>query len=102
MKNAFEALCGERYTGQFEPDADYFGYTILREWSRLLDVRHFEYSFELDLDESIRYVAGFLGKFIEVDARVADKIKHLLADVGEPWVVRNKAVVMWWEPGSQP
>jgi len=33
VKKAFEEICEERYTGQFEPDADYFAYVILREWS---------------------------------------------------------------------
>ena len=99
VKKAFEEICKERYTGQFEPDADYFPYVILREWSRSLDVRHLRYSFELNMEEGIRYIAGYLGKFIEVDEQVADKIKNfLIAEVGEPWVVRDKAVVMWWEP----
>lgn len=99
VKKAFEEICKERYTGQFEPDAEYFPYVILREWSRFLDVRHLRYSFELNLEEGIRYIASYLGKFIEVDEQVADKIKNfLIAEVGEPWVVRDKAVVMWWEP----
>ena len=98
VKKAFEEICKERYTGQFEPDADYFAYIILREWSRLLDVRHFEYSFELNLEEGIRYIASYLGKFIEVDEQVANKIKNFL--IAEPWAVRNKAVVMWWKPAT--
>jgi len=99
VKNAFEEICKERYTGQFEADAEYFSYVILREWSRFLDVRHLKYSFELNLEEGIRYIASYLGKFIEVDEQVANKIKNfLIAEVGEPWVVRDKAVVMWWEP----
>ena len=99
VKKAFEEICKERYTGQFEADAEYFPYVILREWSRFLDVRYFKYSFELNLEEGIRYIASYLGKFIEVDEQVAGKIKDfLIAKVGEPWVVRDKAVVMWWEP----
>ena len=46
VKKAFEEICKERYTGQFEADAEYFPYVILREWSRFLDVRHFKCSFE--------------------------------------------------------
>jgi len=99
VKEAFEEICKERYLGQFEPDADYFAYVILREWSRALDVRRLEYSFKLNLEEGIRYIASFLGKFIEVDEEVADKIRDfLMAEVGESWLVKNKAVVMWWEP----
>ncbi len=99
VKKAFEEICKERYTGQFESDAEYFPYVILREWSRFLDVRYLKYSFELNIEEGIRYIASYLGKFIEVDEQVASKIKNfLIAEVGEPWVVRDKAVVMWWEP----
>jgi SAM-dependent methyltransferase len=98
VKKAFEEISKEKYAGQFEPDADYFAYVILREWSRLLNVCHFEYSFELNLEEGIRYIASFLGRFVEINEQVADKIKNfLIVEVGEPWVVRNKAVVMWWE-----
>ena len=94
VKKAFEEICEERYTGQFEPDADYFAYVILREWSRVLYVRHFKYSFKLNLEEGIRYIASFLGKFIEVDERVADKIKNfLIAEVGEHWVVKNLSLI---------
>ncbi|MEA3560009.1 MAG: class I SAM-dependent methyltransferase, partial [Candidatus Thermoplasmatota archaeon] len=101
VKKAFEEICKERYTGQFEADAEYFPYVILREWSRCLDVRRLEYSFELNLEEGIRYIASYLGKFIDVDEQVADKIKKfLIAEVGKHWVVRDNAIVMWWEPGK--
>lgn len=99
VKKVFEEICKEKYTGQFEPDAEYFAYVILREWCRLLDVRYLKYSFELDLEEGVRYIASYLGKFIEVDEQVADKIKKfLIAEVGESWVVRDKALIMWWKP----
>ena len=35
VKEIFEVLCSQKYTGQFDPDADYFAYVILREWGRL-------------------------------------------------------------------
>ncbi len=99
VKRIFEEICKEKYTGQFEPDADYFAYVILREWSRLLEVRNFEYSFDLGLEEGVRYVASFLGKFIEVDGTVTGRIREfLMSEEGETWEVRNKAIVMWWEP----
>jgi len=101
VKKAFEKICKESYTGQFEADAEYFAYVILREWSRLLDARHFQYSFKLNLEEGIRYIASFLGRFMEIDEHVADGIKNFLIDeVGESWIVKDKAVVMWWEPGK--
>ena len=90
-----------RINWQFEPDAEYFSYVILREWSRFVNLRYLEYSFKLNIDEGIRYIAGYLGKFIEVDEQVAGKIKNLiLTEVGESWLVQDKAVVMWWEPTS--
>ena len=102
VKKAFEEISNERYTGQFEADAEYFPYVILREWSRLLDVRHLKYSFELNPDEGVRYIASYLEKFIEIDKTVADKIKNfLITEVGESWVVSDKAVVMWWKPGEE-
>jgi len=98
VRKAFEEICKEEYKGQFEPDADYFAYVILREWGRLLDVRHFEYFFELSLEEGIRYIAGFLGKFIEVNEGIANKIrKFLISEVDETWKVRNRVTVMWWK-----
>ncbi|RLB94928.1 MAG: class I SAM-dependent methyltransferase [Deltaproteobacteria bacterium] len=101
VKKAFEEICKERYMGQFEPDADYFAYVILREWSRLVDTCFLEYSFELKLEEAVRYVASFLGKFIEVNGGVADKIEEFLtSEVGETWEVKSKAVIMWWKPVS--
>ena len=102
VKKAFTEICGERYVGQFEPDAEYFAYVILREWSRLVGVRYFEYSFKLNLEEGIRYIASYLGKFIEVDDLVAGKIKEIiLTEAGETWVVKDQAAVMWWEPAGQ-
>jgi len=99
VKKAFEEISQERYTGQFGADAEYFAYVILRGWSRLLDVRYLKYSFELNLEECVRYIASYWGKFIDIDKQVANKIKNfLISEVGEPWVLRDKAVVMWWEP----
>ncbi|MEA1926693.1 MAG: methyltransferase domain-containing protein [Candidatus Auribacterota bacterium] len=102
VKKAFAEICGERYTGQFEPDAEYFSYVILREWSRFVDLRYIGYSFQLNIEEGIRYIASYLGKFIEVDEQVAAEIKNIiLAGPGEPWLVRDKAVIMWWEPKGE-
>jgi len=98
VKKAFTEICGERYTGQFEPDAEYFSYVILREWSRFVNLRYLEYSFKLSLEEGVRYIASYLGKFIEVDEQVAGKIKDIILNgAGESWLVRDKAVVMWCE-----
>jgi len=50
------------------------------------------------LEEGIRYIAGFLGKFIEVNEGIANKIrKFLMSEVDETWKVRNRVTVMWWK-----
>jgi len=52
------------------------------------------------LDEEIRYVAGFIGKFTEVDQGVEERIReYLLNKSGNgKYREKNKAVVMWWKP----
>ncbi|MBW1769286.1 MAG: class I SAM-dependent methyltransferase, partial [Deltaproteobacteria bacterium] len=100
VKEIFELLCSQKYTGQFDPDADYFAYVILREWGRLVSIGHFEYTFERDLEEEIRCVAGFTGKFIEIDQDVMKKIEGYLLNISKNglYVEKNQAVVMWWQP----
>ena len=96
----FEKMGDHKYSGQFEPDADYFAYVILREWGRLVNSRYFRYTFERDLEEQIRYVAGFIGRFLEVNAAVEKKIRDYLlkrSDSGG-YIEDNNAVVMWWKP----
>ena len=39
VKRAFEEICKEKYTGQFESGADYFAYVILREFHLLQELR---------------------------------------------------------------
>ncbi len=74
----YERLTGQSYNGQFEPDVDQFAYFILRQWGRLLNVEYFSYSLDLSLEKGIRYVAGFVGRFMEVNADVAKAIEKLL------------------------
>lgn len=96
----FEKMGDHKYSGQFEPDADYFAYVILREWGRLVNSRYFRYTFERDLEEQIRYVAGFIGRFFEVNTAVEKKIRNYLlkrSDSGR-YIEDNNAVVMWWKP----
>ena len=70
----FEELLHRPYTGQFEPDADYFAYVILRKWGRLIRVSCFDYTFEFDLEETVKYIASYIGKFIEVDKKTESMI----------------------------
>ena len=100
VKEIFELVSNRKYTGQFEPDADYFAYVILREWGRLVNIGHFDYTFERDLSEEIRCIASFVGKFVEIDQKVKEKIEKHLLDISKNgnYVEKNKAVVMWWKP----
>jgi SAM-dependent methyltransferase len=100
VKEAFEEVCNQKYSGQFEPDADYFTYVILREWGRLASVRYFDYVLEQNLEEKTRYVSGLVGRYIEVNQSVKKRIRDYLLSKSEngKYVEKNKAVVMWWKP----
>lgn len=52
VKEIFEKVSKQKYISQFEPDADYFAYVIVREWGRIVSVRNFDYSFERILEEA--------------------------------------------------
>ena len=98
IKNIFEKLTGQKYTGQFEPDADYFVYIILREWGRLVNLRYFQYTLEMNLEEYLMYVSSFIGKFIKIDDVIKEKIKWYLLEKAEngKFSKRSDAIVMWW------
>jgi len=97
-KEVFTEISGIEYTGQFEPDADYFAYVILREWGRLVQVASYDYIYERNLQEEVNYIAPFIGRFIDVDHEIKDKIKNCLLRKGkiESYIEKNNAVVMWW------
>ena len=100
VKEIFEKTSNQKYTGQFEPDADYFAYVILREWGRLVNVGYFDYTFDRNLEEQVRNVAAFIGRFYEVDIALEKKIKAYLLEISEDGRYReeNKAAVLWWQP----
>lgn len=100
VKEIFEKISNQKYTGQFEPDADYFAYVILREWGRLISVGCFDYTFERNLKEQVRNIAAFIGRFYEVDTVLEKRIKDYLLEISEDGIYReeNKAAVMWWQP----
>jgi len=100
VKEIFEKISNQSYTGQFEPDADYFSYVILREWGRLVNVKYFDYTFERNLEEQVRNIASFIGRFYEVDAVLEKRIKNYLLEVSEDGIYReeNQAAVLWWQP----
>ncbi len=95
----FEKITDRPYAGQFDPDADYFPYVILRERGILVNVAAFHYTFERKLEEQIRYVANFIGRFLEIDSGVEQQIRYDLLEFSNNGCFKeeNKAVVMWWQ-----
>jgi len=98
VKEMWTEITGEPYMGQFDPDADYFAYLILRQWGRLVGVRNINYFIELDFDQEVRYIASFIGKFVEVDSRVMKTIEKYVSRKGLR-KEEQSAVVMWWRQG---
>jgi ubiquinone/menaquinone biosynthesis C-methylase UbiE len=94
VKELWRKIMGKEYKGEFDPDADYFVYLILRLWGRLVNVRIMNYSIERNFEQEVRYIASFIGRYVEVDAHVKETIEQHVS-------VRNKeqqsAVVMWWK-----
>ena len=98
VKDIFEKITGQKYTGQFEPDADYFVYLILREWGRLVHHRYFKYTLEMNLEEYLMYIMSFIGKFIKIDDVIKEKIKGYLLEkaMNDKFIKISDAIVMWW------
>lgn len=100
VKEVYSQITGREYAGEFEPDGDYFAYVILREWGRLLNVTHFSFTNTMTLEEKVRSTASFIGRFVEVDGGVAERIRDLIlphANADGTFVETNNVVVMWWE-----
>lgn len=100
VKQVYTRITGREYGGEFEPDGDYFAYVILREWGRLLNVTHFSFTNTMTLEEKVRSTASFIGRFVEVDEKMAERIRDLIlphADANGTFVETNNVVVMWWE-----
>ncbi|MEA3282638.1 MAG: class I SAM-dependent methyltransferase [Euryarchaeota archaeon] len=96
VKEIWTEITGERYMGEFDPDADYFAYLILRQLGRLVDVRIMNYGAELDFDQEVRYIASFIGKYVEVDHHTKEVIEQYVSSKGL-FMQTQSAVVMWWE-----
>ena len=95
VKEMWTKITGEGYKGEFDPDADYFAYQILREWGRLVNVRIVNYSIERNFEQEVRYIASFIGKYVEVDAHVKKIIEQYVSGKGLR-KEEHSAVVMWW------
>ncbi|MCD6207823.1 MAG: methyltransferase domain-containing protein [Methanosarcinales archaeon] len=94
-KEVWTEITGEPYAGQFDPDADYFAYLILRRLGRLVDVQNVNYSMKRDFEQEVRYVASFIGRYAEVDSRVKEQIEQYVSRRGIRQETQS-AVVMWW------
>jgi hypothetical protein len=82
VKEMWTEITGERYRGEFDPDADYFAYLIRRQLGRLVDVRIMNYGTELDFEQEVRYVASFIGKYVEVNHRTNEVIEQYISSKG--------------------
>ncbi len=96
VKEMYMEITGERYMGQFDPDADHFAYLILRQWGRLVNVRNISYFIELDFDQEVRYIASFIGKFVAVDSKMMKTIEQYVSLKGL-CKKEHSSVVMWWK-----
>jgi len=99
VKETWKKITGKDYKGEFDPDADYFVYLILRQWGRLVNVRVMEYNIERDLEQEIRYIASFIGRYIEVDTHMKRDIEEYLIEKSKGKFFKETcfATVMWWK-----
>ncbi len=94
VKELWRKITGKVYSGEFDPDADHFVYLILRLWGRLVNVRIMNYSIERNFEQEVRYIASFIGRYVEVDAHVKETIEQYVSDRNKE---QQSAVVMWWK-----
>jgi SAM-dependent methyltransferase len=94
VKELWRKITGKDYRGEFDPDADYFVYLILRLWGRLVNVRIMNYSIERNFVQEVRYIASFIGRYVEVDAHVKETIEQYVSERNKE---QQSAVVMWWK-----
>jgi 2-polyprenyl-3-methyl-5-hydroxy-6-metoxy-1,4-benzoquinol methylase len=95
LKETWTKITGESYRGEFDPDADYFAYPILRQWERRVNVRIMNYGIERNFEQEVRYIASFIGKYVEVGTHVKEIIEQCISEKGLH-KEKHSAVVMWW------
>ena len=100
VKEMWTKITGKSYRGEFDPDADYFAYQILRGWVRLVNVRIMNYSVERNFEQEVRYIASFIGKYVDVDSHIKKIIEQYVSEKGLR-KEKHSAVVMWWETPSK-
>ncbi len=98
VKDMWTKITGEKYRGEFDPDADYFAYPILRQWGKLVNVRAMNYRVERNFEQEVRYIASFIGKYVEVDAHVKEIIEQYVSEKGLRKEKRSAVVMWWWVP----
>lgn len=98
VKEMWTKITGGSYRGEFDPDADYFAYPILRQWGRLVNVRIMDYSVERNFEQEMRYIASFIGKYVGVDAHVKEIIEQQISEKGLRKEKRSAVVMWWWVP----
>jgi len=94
VKELWRKIIGKDYRDEFDPDADYFVYLILRLWGGLINVRTMNYSIERNFEQEVRYIASFIGRYVEVDAHVKETIEQYVSERNKE---QQSAVVMWWK-----
>ncbi len=102
LKEIWTKITGEDYRGEFDPDADYFVYLILRQKEQLLNVSPIKYAPARTLDQEVRYIASFIGKYIEVNTHIKEVIERYVSDrmrdIGQDKIAEKRsAIVMWWQ-----
>ena len=102
VRDAYEAIVSDPYQGEVEPDADIFPYIILRHKEKLLNTGSIQYTVKRNRQQLVRYVASFIGRYMEVDKKIGEAIADLAARHLQNGfhVERCKAVIMWWRVDS--
>lgn len=98
VKEIWTKITGEDYKGQFDPDADYFIYLILRQWGRLVNVRVMNYGIERSLEQEVRYIASLIGKYVEVDTQLKEIIEQYVSENGLHREKHSAVVIGWRAP----
>ena len=75
-----------------------FHYCYILILGRLVNVRIVEYTIEKTFEQEVRYIASFIGKYVEVDTHVKEVIEKYVSDrLRDLDMEKFSAVVMWWQ-----
>ena len=70
-------------------------YNLREKWGRLVNVRFMNYSIERSFEQEVRYIASFIGRYVEVDSHIKKIIEQYVSEKGLH-KEKHSAVVMWW------